>query len=94
MRNRQLIRIVSALSAAAIAVSSPMAAFAKGDTGSVLNVLPSAGVGYHFSAEQVSLSSIKQEVASTPGSGSATVSAAVSANGVRAAAACLPESAS
>ena len=70
MRNKYVTKCLSALTACAIALQVPVTAYAT-DYNSVLRALPSAGVGYHFAAEQVSLSSIKQEVATVPSGGSA-----------------------
>ena len=80
MRNKYVTKCLSALTACAIALQVPVTAYAT-DYNSVLRALPSAGVGYHFAAEQVSLSSIKQEVATVPSGGSAGVSTAVASNG-------------
>ena len=80
MRNKYVTKCLSALTACAIALQVPVTAYAT-DYNSVLRALPSAGVGYHFAAEQVSLSSIKQEVSSVPSGGSAGVSTAVASNG-------------
>lgn len=80
MRNKCVTKCLSALTACAIALQVPVTAYAT-DYNSVLRALPSAGVGYHFAAEQVSLSSIKQEVSQVPSGGSAGVSTAVASNG-------------
>lgn len=73
-------RILSALLLAAVlAGACPSSAYATSGSGSVTEALPRAGISYHFSVRQVSLSSIKNELEATPdselaaGSGSKTV---------------------
>ncbi|MBR0171163.1 MAG: SH3 domain-containing protein [Lachnospiraceae bacterium] len=80
MRNKYVTKCLSVLTACAITLQVPVTAYAT-DYNSVLRALPSAGVGYHFAAEQVSLSTIKQEVSQVPSGGSAGVSTAVASNG-------------
>ena len=71
--------ITGLLAVALLAAACPSVAYARGESGSVTEALPRAGISYHFSVRQVSLSSIKEELEATPdselaaGSGSKTV---------------------